>query len=307
MSKIFNADELRVMATVPVGNRPTGVAVDVHGRVFVTNSGSNSLSVIDPSPGATTATVNVGFFPESVATDPQFGTFVANSGDRTVSVLNRLNAVVSTLRVGGVPGLPPNMARVAVDHIFSRAYVTNRSGDRVAIVRTSTVPPVVMPVPIDIPRPLGVAVDAVDHRLYVTQPDLGTVSAIDHGTLQKVATFPVRERPTGIAVDSPRRRLYVADSGFTTVSVIDLTTGAVTDVDVGAHPVAVAVDPRGNAYVSHSSGSVKVIDAGSGTVTATIPVGAKPEGVAFEPHTRRVYVANSGDGTLSVLDLSGGH
>ncbi|MFI9429138.1 YncE family protein [Streptomyces achromogenes] len=307
MSKIFNADQLYVAATIPVGNRPTGVAVDVHNRVFVTNSGSNSVSVIGFPTETTPVTVNVGFFPESVASDPQFGTFVANSGDRTVSVINRLNTVVSILNVGGPLEPPPDMARVAVDHILSRAYVSNRSGDRVAIVHTSTVPPVVFPVPITVHRPLGVAVDPMDHRLYVTQPDFNTVSAIDPSTHQTVATIPVRRRPSGIAVDSPRRRVYVANSGFTTVSRIDVTTGSVVDVDVGAHPVGVAVDPRGNVYVSHSDGSVRVIDAGSGSVTATIPVGSKPEGVAVEPHSNRVYVANSGDGTLSVLDVADGH
>ena len=36
--------------------------------------------------------------------------------------------------------------------------------------------------------------------------------------------------------------------------------------------------------------------------TATVPVGKYPEGVAVDPGTRTVYVANRGDGTLSVID-----
>jgi serine/threonine protein kinase, bacterial len=36
--------------------------------------------------------------------------------------------------------------------------------------------------------------------------------------------------------------------------------------------------------------------------TATVPVGKYPEGVAADPTTRTVYVANRGDGTVSVID-----
>lgn len=303
MSNVFNPQELRVVTTVPVGHRPSGVAVDVHGRVFVTNSGGNSLSVVDAATGRTAVTVGVGFFPDSVATDPQFGAFVVNNGDRTVSVVDRLGTVVGTVAVGAPSGPSPDTGRVAVDHVLSRAYVTDRGADSIAMVRTSTVPPVVVPDFFDVPRPLGVAVDPVRHHLYVTQPDLDTVSVIDPATHGTVAVVPVRRRPSGIAVDPERRRVHVAGSGSRTVSVIDIATGQVTDVPVDAHPVGVALDPRGNAYVSHTDGTLKVIDAASGEVTAGVPVGADPQGVAFEPHSRRVFVANRGDGTLSVLDL----
>lgn len=304
MGALFNAEEPHVAATVPVGAKPVGVAVSVHDQVFVTNSGGNSVSVIDASATTVTATVTVGFFPESVGTDPQFGTYVANNGGGTVSVMDRLNTVVTTLVTGGPPGPAPHSARVAIDHFMSRAYVTNRGGDRLSVIRTSSNPPLLLPHPVDVPGPLGVVVDPADHRLYVTQPELDRVSVVDPATHDVVTTVPVGPRPTGIAIDSQRRRLYVANSGSTTVSVIDLATGVVVHVDMLAHPVGVAVDARGDAYVSHSDGTVKVIDAGSGSVSATIPVGAKPEGVAFEPHGNRVYVANSGAGTVSVIDLA---
>ncbi|MGW0606077.1 YncE family protein [Streptomyces sp. NPDC002640] len=303
MSEVFNPQELHVVTTVPVGHGPSGVAVDVHGRVHVTNSGSNTLSVVDASTGRTAVTVGVGLFPDGVATDPQFGAFVANTGDGTVSVVDRLGTVVGTVAVGAPSGPSPDTGRVAVDHVLSRAYVTDRGGDSIAMVRTSSDPPVVVRDFFAVPRPLGVAVDPVRHHLYVTQPDLDTVSVIDPATHGTVAVVPVRRRPSGLAVDPERRRVHVAGSGSRAVSVIDIATGQVTDVPVDAHPVGVAVDPRGNAYVSHSDGTLKVIDAASGGVTVSVPVGADPQGVAFEPHSHRVFVANRGDGTLSVLDL----
>ncbi|MEU0244605.1 YncE family protein [Streptomyces sp. NPDC006235] len=291
------------MATIPVGLRPVAVAVDVHNHIFVTNSGFNTVSVIDSSTNTVRANVGVGFRPESVATDPQFGVYIANGGNSTVSVIDRFNAVIATIGIGGPAGPPLFAMRVAVDHLMGRAYVTDRSGDRVSIIRISgDLPPVALDF-IEVPGPLGVAVDPVSHRVYVTQPDFNSVSVVDPATKAVISTIPVRQQPTNIVIDAQRRRSYVANSGFNAVSVIDIDTGGVADIDVGAGPNGLAVDSRGDVYVTHPDGLVRLIDAGSSTVIARIPVGSQPAGLAFEPHSDRLYVANSGDGTVSAIDL----
>ncbi|MEU5524977.1 YncE family protein [Streptomyces sp. NPDC047860] len=301
-----DTEQLRVIANIPVGANPVGVAVDVHHRVFVTNSGANTVSVIDSLTNTVSAAINVGLRPEGVATDPQFGVCVANGGDNTVSMIDRSNTVIATIGVEGLPIPPPKTMGVAVDHNLSRAYVTNRGSHRVSIINVSGALPPFAPDFIDVPGPLGVAVDSIRHGVYVTHPDFNTVSVIDPATNGVIATIPVRQQPTGIVVDAPRHRVYAANSGFNTVSVIDIATGSVADTDVAAGPLGVTVDSRGNAYVTQLDGTVKVIDATSSGVSATIPVGSQPEGLAFEPHSNRVYVANSGDGTVSVIDLAGG-
>jgi YVTN family beta-propeller protein len=48
-----------------------------------------------------------------------------------------------------------------------------------------------------------------------------------------------------------------------------------------------------NAYITNqSSNTVSVIDTVTNAVTATIPVGVVPEGVAVTPNGSKVYVAN---------------
>jgi YVTN family beta-propeller protein len=49
--------------------------------------------------------------------------------------------------------------------------------------------------------------------------------------------------------------------------------------------------------------SAGVADAAD-TITATINVGSEPFGVAINPAGTLAYVANSGDNTVSVIDLS---
>src|SRR3989475_11434648 len=63
-------------------------------------------------------------------------------------------------------------------------------------------------------------------------------------------------------------------------------------------PVVWAGTPQ--AYITNlNDNTVSVIDTASNTVTATVPVGTFPNGVAVTPDGARVYVANVLDGTGS--------
>jgi YVTN family beta-propeller protein len=65
----------------------------------------------------------------------------------------------------------------------------------------------------------------------------------------------------------------------------------------------VTVNPStGAVYVTNiRNGTVSVISGRGNTVTATIPVGNGPVGVAVNPLTGAVYTANIGDATVSVI------
>ena len=59
------------------------------------------------------------------------------------------------------------------------------------------------------------------------------------------------------------------------------------------------------AYVTNSEdNTVSVIDTATNTVTATVPVGSYPWGVAVSPDGTKVYVANEGSNTVSVIDTA---
>ncbi len=79
----------RPIVTIAVGAKPSGVAVDPAAHcVYVANSGSASVSVLDTESNAVVATVQVGRGPVAVAVDPAtHRAYVANQDDGAVSVL----------------------------------------------------------------------------------------------------------------------------------------------------------------------------------------------------------------------------
>src|SRR5688500_8229884 len=130
---VIDAATNTVVKTVPVGSRPLGVAVAIDDtRVYVTNFGSASVSVIDTE-RYTVTTISVGDGPYGVAIHPS-GTriYVANQLSNSVSVIDTAsNAVVATVPVGMRP------TGVVVYPDGSRVYVTNHGSETVSVIDTA--------------------------------------------------------------------------------------------------------------------------------------------------------------------------
>jgi YVTN family beta-propeller protein len=86
---------------VPVGTSPYGVvALPSLGEVFVTNSGSNTLTVIDTTAAPIVAfTIATGTIPDAIALSPDQQTVVvSNEGEGTVSIFHVNQPPASTVR-----------------------------------------------------------------------------------------------------------------------------------------------------------------------------------------------------------------
>jgi YVTN family beta-propeller protein len=130
-----------------------------------------------------------------------------------------------------------------------------------------------------------------------------------------VKEVKVGAHPHEMAFSADGRYVYVTDNGVlwmteagpggNTVSIVDprarqvlrrLPTG-------GEAPHMVLLDGAGRrAYVSNTNtGTIGVVDLESGAVK-TIAVGPRPQGAALSPDFGRLYVANSGGESISVID-----
>ena len=264
---------------------------------YISNSASNTVSVIDTTDNTVKATVNVENNPWGVAATLDGKVYVANDQSHTVSVIDvATNTVTATVPVGNTP------FGVAANLNGTKIYVTNQGSNNVSVIDTATD---TVTASVDVESiPAGIAVNPAGTKVYVTQEN-GNVSVIDTANNTVIANVSVGGIPTGITVSPTGRKAYVTSQN--TVYVIDTVTNTVTtSVDVGLDPAGVAVSPDGTkVYVANmGSSTVSVIDTASNTVTTTVGVGSYPFGVAVTLDGTKAYVANTNSNDVSVIDTA---
>ncbi|MGH6795069.1 MAG: YncE family protein [Methylocella sp.] len=133
---VINTASNTVVATVPVGGQPIGVAVTPDGKhAYVTNQSNDSVSVIDTASNTVVAAVPVGGLPSGVAITPDGQhAYVTNTSSGNVSVI----ATASNTVVATVTGIPHFSGGVAVTPDGKHAYVTNLGSATVVVIDTAT-------------------------------------------------------------------------------------------------------------------------------------------------------------------------
>lgn len=206
-----------VIASIPVGQAPTQLALSPDGTVlYVTNSGSNTLSAISTVSGATLATLSVGLSPRGVAVNPTGNRiYVANSASNTVTVLNAANgSTVATVSVGVAP------VGVVVSGDGTRAYVANRGSNTVSVINTATQSVMTTYAVGSMPQALALTATG---KLYVTNSGSDNVTVVNTISGQRIATIAVRDQPFGITLSRDQSVAYVVNSD-SSVSVISTKT-----------------------------------------------------------------------------------
>jgi len=272
---VINTINNTVVATVPVGVSPTGVAISPDGsRVYITNGSSSTVSVINTAKNKVIATIPSGKYPYGVSVSPDGSRlYVANKFSETVSVINTVtNSVIATISLPGAP------VGLSVSPDGSRVYVTNASLNNVSVINTAS-DAVIAAIGVG-NAPMGVSVSPDGGRLYVTNTNSNTVSVISTATNAVIATIPTGKYPLAISISPDGSRLYVANESSATVSVISTATNSIiTTISLnGAVPVGVSVSPDGSTVYTANQGddTVSVIDAISNALTGVIPVGLSP-------------------------------
>jgi len=269
---------------------------------YITNFGSNTLSVIDTNSNIVVGTVTVGSQPYGVAVNGNASrVYVTSQSSNSVLVINTAtNTVMNTIAVG------PNPYGVTGVDALSRAYVANYSGSSVSVINTTT-NAVITTIPVG-NGPIEVAASPTGNRLYVTNGLSNSVSVIDTATNAVLATLPVGVAPYGAVVNPAGTRVYVSNDTDGSVSVIDAQTNAVINtITVGARPLGVAINAAGSRlYVAnYQSSSVSVIDTSTNGVIATISLASTPRGLSLTPNGQRLYLTYylNADGVV-VIDTS---
>jgi RHS repeat-associated protein len=287
-------------ANVTVGTTPVSCTYSLDGsKLYVLNSGSGTVSVINTSSNTVSSTITVGTSPSSMTLSPDGSLlYVANNGSGNVSVISTAsNTVIHTITVG------TNPQAVAFNPTGAVAFVTNSGSASVSVINTLT-SSVSTTVSVGT-TPYALAVTPDGTEVYVLNKGAGTVSVINTIDNTVLSTVTVGTTPFALAITPTGTEVLVVNQGSGTISVISTQSDTVTNtITVGSAPYAVAITPDGTkAYVTNkTSGTVSVINISSNSVAATITVGTSPEGINLTVDGLQAYVANSGAGTVSVIN-----
>ena len=196
---VLQAGSLAFEAAIPVGQHPHSCVIGAdHSHLYVSDWGSQSVSVVDTKKGRRVRDIAVGLRPNDMTLSPDGRLFVACAGDNTVHVIQTRSLEASEAGASPTRRIPEGTREI----ISTSLYPESPEGS----------------------TPDGVAVSPDGHTLFVANADNNDVMVVDisnsisegarrnRESLSVVEGFiPVGWYPTAVAVSPDNQVLFVAN------------------------------------------------------------------------------------------------
>ena len=267
--------------------------------LYVSNSQDNYLSVIDRGSHQIIDTITVGDGPKGMAISERGDyLYVANYLSNSISIIETIsNRLVDTIALN--IGIGPT--ELCIPPGTSTLYVTAKDSNAVIVIDTLTKSILKK---IDVGQgPIGLASDPYGQYLYVANSYSNNISVIDTHNNELVNTIGVGGGPRYL--DIYQRYIVVSNGQSNSVNFIDSSSLKImSTVFVPGRPGRLISGLRGWVYVAgERSHDISFITPGLNIAPRRLPAGRHPAGMALDRDRKLLYVANSMDNTITVLDL----
>jgi DNA-binding beta-propeller fold protein YncE len=228
-----------------------------------------------------------------------------DSGARRLYVTRSTRVIVLDADSGSVVGEIPETAGVhgvAIAPELGRGFTSNGRSSTITIFDLKSLKPL-GEIKSTGENPDAILYDPASHRVFAFNGRGASATAIEAATGQIAGTVALEGRPEFAAADG-NGRVYVNLEDKSMVAVIDARKLAV----VKRWPLAPCEEPSGMAidrehkriFVGCANKQMAVLDAESGRVAATVPIGQGVDANGYDPATGLAFSSN-GDGTLTVV------
>jgi YVTN family beta-propeller protein len=249
----------------------------------------------------------VGVHPQGMVVNP-FNSliYVANQLSDSVSILRIDGVLVGTVELpqAGYPGTysPTHLAvhsKIGSPQ-YGKVYVVGSVANSVSVINSSLQRTAVIAVGI---RPMAIAFNPVNERIYVANMVSNTISVINPATDEVAETVPTLAGPWQLNVNPSNGDIYILYRNTSIVQVWNINHVLVFQTALISEPISLTWSIETNrAYVvSSSNDQVIPINTDTYDLLPAIPVGNRPYGIAFHPGNKFIYVANTLDGTISII------
>jgi YVTN family beta-propeller protein len=280
---------------------------------YVTNSGSNTVTVLDLVHLRQDRVLAVGANPSGVSANPTRNEiYVVNTDSGTISVIDaEKNRVAATIAVHRKPYF------IDVDSAGRRAYVANSGSNNVSVIDLDKRRVIGV---IGVGEAPGLARISPDGgSLVVTNRASGSVSIVDPEKFRVRASFAGCPQATDAVILPDSSKAFVACSGGRQVMALGLarptstidsehTDRLLSFLDVGKTPVHLALKPDGGEiFVSNfDSDSISEIATGTNEVGGAYLVGAHPSGGIVSADNSVLWVSNFNADSIGVYSIDDG-
>lgn len=280
---------------------------------WITNGGSNSVTVLDLVNMQPAATIGVGANPTAIAVNPKRDeVYVTNSGSASLSVIGaKSNRVEATIGVDREPDW------VDVDADGERAYVANAGSNNVSVIdlrRRRTIGTIGVG-----EGPAEARISPDGRTLVVSNRISGSVSIVDVHGWRVRASFGGCPQASDTVILPDSSKAFVACTGTDHVMAIGLSRAQaqlaveredhlLALLDVGQSPVHLALKPDGGEiFVSNYGGdTVSEIATGNDDVGGAYLIGEHPLGGVVSADNATLWVSNEAANTIAAYSIDDG-
>jgi YVTN family beta-propeller protein len=216
-------------------------------------------------------------------------------------------AQVVDIKTGQVVGTIPDtkgIHGVALAHDLNKGFTSNGRDSSVTIFDLKTLA-VITKIKVKGKNPDAILYDAFSKRVFTGNGGSKSFTVIDAVNNTVAGTIVLGGKPEAIVTDG-KGKIYVNIEDASLIEMINANTMKVEahwPIDPGEEPSGLALDNETHRLFSVCGNKLMmVVDAVTGKVITSLPIGDGSDGAAFDPKYRRVYASN-GEGTMTVVQI----
>lgn len=157
-------------------------------------------------------------------------------------------------------------------------------------------------------NPNSAAYDPVSKMVLVLNKDGGDSTLLDPAQRKVVATIPISPNTLEFPVADGAGKIFDNIETTGEIAVIDVAMRKVTGrykIDGCEEPSGLAYAPDSKLLISSCRNQLaKVVQAGTGKVIASLPIGRGPDAVIYDPVRKLAFIPCGQDGVLEVISLA---